>query len=216
MKETNNKQNHSSSWYDEWHSTKHHAVAHWVIFLIIIIGSFLLLRGQIKDWIMSLNEPGVVVTVTKSNAQLAMGPQTKTVKVGDSFSADVILDTGNKPVDGVDIYALHYDPTILNVVDDIPAQKGTQITPGTIMSLTAANTVDEKTGSIKYGAVSEGGGSFSGKGVLATIHFKAVATGIAYLRFDFSQGSTVDSNAAYKGKDQLTSVVDAIYTVKSK
>jgi hypothetical protein len=205
----------NSRWYEEWHSTQHHAITHWVILLVIIAVSFFLLRGQIKSWVDSLNQTGVTVTVVKSNAQLSLDPKTQTVKVGDTFAVNVTLDTGSKPVDGVDLYSLHYDPSILQVIDDSTA-KGVQITPGTVLPVTAANMVDEKSGTIKYSGVANGGSNFSGKGVLATIHFKAIATGAAFLKFDFTQGSTVDSNAAYRGKDQLTSVVDAIYNVTAK
>jgi len=218
MKETNKgKFEGGSNWYGEWHGTNHHAVTHWVILGVVIIGIFALLSGQIRDWVRSLNEPGITVSVVnKPSAQLSLSPQTQTVKVGDIFTSNIILDTGGKPVDGVDIYALHYDPTIVKVIDDISTQKGIQIEPGDIMNLTAANTVNESSGSIKFGAVTSGGTSFTGKGTLATIHFKALSPGNAYLTFDFRFGSTVDSNAAFKGKDQLSQVVDAIYTVNSK
>lgn len=147
-------------------------------------------------------------------ATLYLNPQTKTVALGEQFKVDIILDTANGPIDGVDVYALHYDPSILEVVDDIPDQQGTQIQPGTIIPANAANIVEESTGMIKFSQITFGGTNFTGKGILATIHFKAVRAGTAYLKFDFSKGSTTDTNAAYGGKDQLARVIDAIYIIK--
>jgi hypothetical protein len=223
MKETNTKtssapanSSNKSNWYGDWHATGHHAVTHWIVLLVIILASFLFLRGQISSWVDSLNQTGVTVTVTKANAQLSLDPQTKTVKVGDTFAVNVVLDTGSKPVDGVDLYSLHYDPSILQVLDDSPSKAGIQITPGEVLPVTAANIVDPKTGLIKYSGVANGGTNYSGKGILAIIHFKAISPGPAILKFDFTQGSTIDSNAAYRGKDQLTNVVDAIYNVTAK
>jgi len=145
---------------------------------------------------------------------LTLDPKEKAVGVGDSFTVDVILDTDGKQVDGVDLYSLHYDPTILNVVDGVSAKPGIQVIPGTIMDFNAVNSVDQATGTIKFSQAATGGTSFSGKGVLASIHFKAVGKGSTYLKFDFSFGSTKDTNVAHAGKDQLARVVDALYTVK--
>lgn len=150
----------------------------------------------------------------REGATLSLDPQTKTITLGETFKVDMILDTADGPIDGVDIYALNYDPAILEVVDDIPNQQGTQILPGTIIPTNAANIVEESIGMIKFSQINFGGTTFIGKGILATIHFKAIRTGAPYLKFDFSKGSTVDTNAAYAGKDQLARVIDANYIVK--
>ena len=192
--------------------------SHWVnwgIFAILVLAVFVALSSQISDWVRTFTEPQLVVKVAPHpNAELALSPTSKVVKVGDTFSADILLNTGSKPVDGVDVYALHYDPTILKVIDDSSSKSGVQIMPGTIMAVNSYNQVDAKTGTIKFSQIAGGGKTYQGSGVLATIHFKALAAGTAFLKFDFTQGSTVDSNAAYHGKDQLTKVVDAIYTVE--
>jgi hypothetical protein len=154
--------------------------------------------------------------LSKPNTQLILEPQTQTVKVGEVIEANIILDTGNEKIDGVDIYALHYDPSLLRVVDDVPTQSGVQIQPGEVLTLKAANIVDPKAGSIKFSQLASGGSSFQGRGVLATVHFMTLAPGTAYLKFDFVPGKTVDSNAAYNGKDRLAKVVDAIYTIQPK
>ncbi|HEX5430314.1 MAG TPA: cohesin domain-containing protein [Patescibacteria group bacterium] len=186
---------------------------YWGIFIVIAVVVWALLNNQIVAFITGTNGLPTTVRVTSSSAVLALDPQTTTVKVGDKFAANIVLDTASTDVDGVDVYSLHYDPTILRVDDDVPSKPGVQIMPGEIMDINAANIVDDKSGTIKFSQVSAGGTSFHGRGTLATIHFTALAAGPAFLTFDFSQGGTTDSNAAYRGRDQLSRVVDAIYTV---
>jgi hypothetical protein len=204
----------ANSWLKKWHGNNRHAVVHWAIFLLIAVVAWFFLSNKIQDWI-KLNETGVSVTLAKpQQAQLTLSPQTRTVKSGDTFSVDIILDTANRPIDGVDIYSLHYDPTLLQVLDDVSNKTGVQILPGKIMEVNAANIVSSTTGTIKFSQIATGGTNFVGSGVLATMHFKALATGTAYLNFDFVKSSTVDTNAAYKGKDQLGRVVDGIYVIQ--
>jgi hypothetical protein len=206
----------ASNWYEKWHENDYHFLAHWGIFIIIVVVVWAFLYARIGNWIFDDNEAGITVTLPKSSTQLYLEPKTKTIKQGDVFTVNVMLDTGKGQVDGVDLYALHYDPSLLQVIDDIKSESGTQITPGNILTQNTYNQVDTKAGNIKFAQVAEGGTSFNGKGVLATVHFKALAPGSAYLKFDFTAGSTIDSNAAYRGKDQLNRVVDAIYTIEAK
>lgn len=201
--------------YKSWNEYEHHSLFHWLIFIAIVLLATVFLWSQIQDLIYNQYEP-VAVHLPQPSAVLSLNPKTNTVRVGDVFGADIILDTGNGPIDGVDIYSLHYDPTILEVIDDMPNQSGIQIKPGTIISSTAANSVDRLTGTIKFGQAVAGGTTFNGQGVLATIHFKALAPGNSYLKFDFNKGNTTDTNVAHRGKDQLTRVVDAIYSVTAK
>src|SRR4051812_48965178 len=110
-----------SSWYKKWHDSDHHFLVHWGIFLVIIVALWAALYTRIGDWALSLTDPGISVKLSKQpSTQLALEPQTKTVMVGDVIEANIILDTGNEKIDGVDIYALHYDPSLLRVMDDVP------------------------------------------------------------------------------------------------
>jgi hypothetical protein len=212
-----NKKRSGKSWYDQWHDTDHHHYVHWALFLVIVIGAWALLHRNINDWLYNWTDDSTVtVHLAKPTARLSLDPQSQSIAAGETFAVNIVLDTGTGTADGVDIYSLHYDPTLLQVVDDVPNKSGVQIMPGTIMGLNAANIVEQKTGTIKFSQVSEGGTNFTGRGVLATIHFKALSTGSAYLQFDFSKGSTVDSNVAFKGKDQLTSVIDGVYVITAK
>lgn len=201
------------AWYDRWHDNDHHHHIHWVVFVLVLALVGVAIFSRIIDWT-SLNDPGINVQLSKPTAQITLNPQTREVKEGDRFSVDILLDTAGLPIDGVDIYSLHYDPTLLRVLDDQPNTSGVQILPGTIMELNAANNVSPSTGTIKFSQLSQGGTHFVGKGILATIHFQALTAGTAYLKFDFVERSTTDTNAAFKGKDQLSSVVDGIYVIQ--
>jgi hypothetical protein len=191
-----------------------HRIAFWGIILVIATLIWAFLNRQIINWISDSTAPETMVVLPKAQAQLSLNPQTKTIKSGETFAVDIILNTSDKQIDGVDIYSLHYDPSLMEVIDDMPDQSGIQIKPGTILEVNAANIVEPKNGSIKFSQVTTGGSHYVGSGVLATIHFKALTSGTAYLKFDFIRGETTDSNAAYHGKDQLSQVVDGIYTIQ--
>ena len=205
-----------SSLYKVWHEFSIYQFIHWLVLVTVAVVVWAFFSVQSSNWISFSSDQGVMIRLPKAGAVILLDPQTKTVALGETFSADIVLNTAGKPIDGVDIYGLHYDPSILKVIDDMPNKKGVQIEPGKIISFNAANTVDQQTGTIKFGQAAAGGKNFTGKGVLATIHFKAIGTGTSYLKFDFQPGSTVDTNAAHGGKDQLSRVVDAIYVVTSK
>ena len=151
---------------------------------------------------------------SKVGAILLLDPNNETAKLNSLFAIDIVLDTANQPIDGVDVFVLHYDPLVIQVVDDIPEQEGIQIQAGSILSINAANIVDQSAGTIKFSQVATGGTNFSGRGILATIHFKAVKMGVSNLKFDFKPGSTTDTNVAYQGHDQLIQVENAVYSIE--
>ncbi|TSC70577.1 MAG: Uncharacterized protein CEO12_298 [Parcubacteria group bacterium Gr01-1014_46] len=211
-----NKISENVNWYRKWHDMDGPDLIHWLLFILVAVLAWSSINGQVYLWLNEISEQEIVVKLPNSNATLSLDPQTSTVRVGDVFTVNVILNTNEGSVDGVDIYGLHYDPSILEVIDDISKQKGVQIEPGKILPNNAVNSVNPSTGTIKLGQLSYGGEKFTGRGTLATIHFKAVGVGSSFLKFDFEKGSTIDTNAAYKGRDKLAKVVDAIYTVTEK
>ncbi|TSC75294.1 MAG: hypothetical protein G01um101430_501 [Parcubacteria group bacterium Gr01-1014_30] len=221
MEETNKKyavSNNSSnrSWYNSWHGSAQHALIHWGIFLIIAALAWSIVQGRVWNWVFSLSAPEPIVRLVKSSAQLLLDPQTTAVTEGETFSVDITLDSGQGGVDGVDIYSLNYDPSLLQVVDSDPEKPGVQIVPGDVLPVNVYNSVDTKAGNIKFSQLTNPGTTFTGRGVLATIPFKALSAGIAYLTFDFVKGSTVDSNVAYAGKDRLDRVTEGVYTIIPK
>src|SRR3989338_2026141 len=215
MQKIHNKLKEKSKRYSDWHENPHHQKVHWgaTVAVALIVGLLVLKGiGAWRDTIYNV----VVIEFSPRAATLTLDPKTKSVKVGDFFVVNIILDTAGKAVDGVDVYSLHYDPTILNVIDDVSSKPGIQITPSALMEITAMNSVNQSTGTIKFGQVAQVGADFSGKEVLASVHFKAVGKGNTYLKFDFKLGSTTDTNVAHAGRDRLMNVVDALYTVTAK
>lgn len=201
-----------SETYTKWHAHPHHQKIHWGIVILVAFIVLLLAQNAIHKWQNTIYN-FVTVQFSPRTAVLTLDPQAKTVEIGDTFTANIILDTAGNPVDGVDVYSLHYDPTILSVVDDNSDRPGTQVTPGAIMDINAVNSVDQAKGTIKYSQIAMAGNSFNGKAVVAAIHFKAIAQGNTYLKFDFKLGNTKDTNVAREGRDKLMNVVDAVYTV---
>jgi hypothetical protein len=146
-------------------------------------------------------------------ATLSLNPSTGTFMVGDIFDIEILLDTGGYEIGGVDIHFLNYDSSILEVQDAIDISPGIQILPGSLMTFTPANSVDETTGRIDFSQISFGGSTFIGSGVLATVTFKVVGTGITDLVFDFTPGQTTDTNVACcAGVDVLASATGAQFT----
>lgn len=198
-----------------------------ILVLLIILAAlgFFLFKSMDKDDAnnnddTAQNNSGTTPTPTPTQdnpeANLSLQTASTAVKVGDTFSVDMVLDTAGMPIDAVDIFSLHYDPKVLQVVDDNSAVAGVQITPGKILTANGPNMVDAKAGTIKLGQAAVGGTNYTGKGVLATIHFKALAAGNSDLKFDFALGNTIDTNAAYNGKDQLSSVSNLMINVSAK
>lgn len=143
-------------------------------------------------------------------AKIYISPSSGSFKVEDSFSVDVILDTGGNEVDGVDIHYLHYDWSLLEVQE---------IKPGNLFANTVVSSVLQNSkgeGLIDFSQTSEGGKRFKGKGVLLTIKFKVLNQGTAKLTFDFEKGKTTDTNVASQGKDILESVSGAEFSLTSK
>ncbi len=150
-----------------------------------------------------------------SAAALSLSPASAVKKVGDIFSVDIILDTGSNSVSGATAI-LRYDTARLQVQDDDSGATGIQIKQGAIFNQTPlTNTVDTTTGQIRYDSGSLGT-SYSGRGTMATVRFKAVAAGAAPVTFVFDSNSTIDTSlvAAASGPTNiLDTVQDGNYTI---
>lgn len=213
MDNIHNRISENVSWYKKWHDMDSNDLIHWLLFFLVIVLAWSTINGRVYIWLNEITEQEVSYRIPNTNATISLDPKTNLVKKGDTFAVNIMLNTNEGFIEGVDIYSLHYDPSILMVVDDNSKKTGVQVQTGTVLPNTAVNSVDPSTGRIKLGLLADGGKRFTGKGVLATIHFKAINSGSSILKFDFSQGNTIDTNAAYKGRDKLAKVVDAIYTV---
>ena len=149
-------------------------------------------------------------TKAMATASFSLSPASGTQTVGSTFTADIILDTGGDAVSGASAL-LTYDTTKLQVV-------GSQLTQGPIFNQSPlVNKVDPSAGTIQYDSGSLGT-SYTGRGTMATITFKALAAGTAQVNFVYNPGSTSNTSivAAASGPTNLLGVVNnGVYTISS-
>mgnify|MGYP001600805616 FL=1 len=177
--------------------------------IILIIPLFLALASA--DSVHAATTIGTVPAPTTS-ATLALAPATGSYASGNAFAVAISLDTKGESVQGTDVF-LSYDPLLLAVIDDNAATTGTQIAAGSLMTTTAANSVDTAAGTITFSQTTNGNTVFTGIGTLATIHFTARAAGTAAVTFTFTLHSTTDTNVSRAGVDILASITNGSYTI---
>ncbi|HBU08266.1 MAG TPA: hypothetical protein DEA99_03530 [Candidatus Omnitrophica bacterium] len=149
-------------------------------------------------------------------ATLSLSPGSGSNSVGSIFTVTILLNTQSQAVDGVDIRYLNYSPTLLEAQDENTSQAGVQISAGTLLGNTVANSVDTANGRISFSQVAVGGSTYSNAtgAALATVRFKVLTTGTAPVTFSFTSGSTADTNVAAGGSDVLTAVTNGSYTLQ--
>ena len=150
-------------------------------------------------------------------ATLTLSPQEGSYATGTTIPVAIWLDTQGEAIDGVDV-KLMYDPSLLEVVDTggYANVDPIQIKPGSLMPNTVDNRVDAAAGKITFSQITAGGQRFTSQGnqLLATISFSPIGPGTASVRFDYTPGSSRDSNVAARGGvDVLSSVVGASFTI---
>jgi len=135
-------------------------------------------------------------------ASLSFDPASKTVAINETFDVNVVLNTGGAETNGVDAI-IRYDGNKLEFVS---------ATMGSLYeSILTPNPTPSTPGNLVLGAATTQ--TYNGTGIFATINFKAIAEGTANVYFDFTAGSTTDSNVAYQGEDLLGSISNASYTI---
>jgi len=112
------------------------------------------------------------------DVRLRIEPARSDVAQGMIFWVDVVLATGDEPVDSVDT-TMTFDPTLLQVVDDLGNPAAT-IVGGTALPVPLVNRVDNEAGKIAYGAGRKlGDSSPAGDLLIASIRFRALAQTLA-------------------------------------
>lgn len=133
------------------------------------------------------------LSFSPASASYTFSP-TATIPVG------IVLDSAGKSVDGIDA-VIKFDPRRAQVV-------GTKVTATALFEEFPQNSVDNVRGEIRFSAL-----TFNPRpvtGIVGTFSFKALSAGPVNFNFDFSAGSTKDSNVAEHGsaKDVLGKVED--------
>jgi hypothetical protein len=138
----------------------------------------------------------------QATGSLWISPETGSYSVGDTFDANIFLDTGGATTDAANV-VVHYDPGVLEVVS---------VTQGTILPSYAVR-IDPTIGQVfihgyNYESV------FQGSGTLARITFRVNASvDETSVTAEFVSEDTADSNIAdYPSTlDILGSVSNAVY-----
>lgn len=121
------------------------------------------------------------------------------------FSASILLQSGNKPVNAVDVI-IKFDPSLVFV--------DPKIIPGNLLEHYPVRRVDNKTGQIVISAL-----NFNPKiasGFLATFQFRPLGKGRVDFTFDFVPSSNLDSNVvgSVTDSDILTKVEGTYYSFR--
>ncbi len=139
---------------------------------------------------------------------LSLSPDSQTYAYvsGQSTQVGILVDSGAKSIDGVDV-VISFDPTAAQVVE-------TKINPTTLLPEVPLNKVDNATGKIRFSAL-----TFEAKpvaGILGMFAFKPLKKGEVNFSFDFTPGVTTDSNIAEHATaaDVLGKVTNGTYQFK--
>src|SRR3989344_4315552 len=183
-------------------------------------------KTQIKNillilFVISVFIPSFASTATTSvvvgggSATLSLSSASGSYSTGDIFSVNILLNTGGAAIQGVDVAYINYNPALLEAQDDDSSTAGIQIMAGSLMPSTLTNVADNTAGKITFSQVTDSGSSYTGSGTLATTRFKALSAGTANATFDFTAGSTIDTNIASAGEDILGSVTNGSYVISA-
>lgn len=151
---------------------------------------------------------GLIFPTLALAATLSLNPATGSFTTGCSYSANIVLDTAGAQTDGVDA-VIDYDPSRYTI---------TSLTKGTLYPDYPALDYQNSKISISGIAAPTQPYSNSGGATFATINFtipQNAPTGAANLNFEFSPGSTTQSNVVQTGTiaQLLSNVVNGNYTI---
>jgi hypothetical protein len=143
----------------------------------------------------------------QETGSLSLSPATGdySFAAGTSYPVGIIVSSGEKSLDGVDII-INFDPKMAQVVG--------KVTTANLFEQYMVNSIDNVSGQIKLGAL-----TFTPKpvtGVVGTFKFTPLKPGTVDFTFVFTPGSTTDTNLAETktARDVLGSVENASYVFK--
>lgn len=137
-----------------------------------------------------------------AEANFTFYPETIDAVIGTNFKVSILLDTSGYAVGGAGAI-IKYDPTTLKIID---------IHNGDIFADYPISSFNEEAGIIKVsGIASSTENLYIGKGIFTTITLQSKQVGITNLNFDFTPGSTRDSNIAVTfGSGDVLQKVDTL------
>ena len=119
----------------------------------------------------------IIATIQAASAAptISVEPSYQSVSPGDTFTVNITVDPDGNTITGVD-YILRFDNTVLKALSQ---NKGPFLG-----GIEMANITDNPNGSLDYGEYRTDGGSVTDPGVLTTIKFEAISTGISEIHFE--------------------------------
>ena len=149
-----------------------------------------------------------IAPLEKEAASFAISGPESTIKVGETFTAQVSLELTNETaISAIDIIIL-YDPQYLAVSDSLPQKEGTQVGQDAVFMEYPVNVVEASEGKIILTAYSEEKQDFAKENLLSTISFTALSPGEATVKIDYTPQATNESNVMHwdSEKDILETV----------
>jgi hypothetical protein len=148
----------------------------------------------------------MIKSVAAQAPSLEFSATSKIVRTDETFSVDIIVDTVKQSAHGTGV-KITFDPEVLEVIS---------IETGSIFGDYPVASYDNSVGKIIISGISSSiRNEFNGRGVFATLTFRAIKKGGTTLQFDYQPGSTTDSNIAvtYGTGDILSNVNSLLVTV---
>lgn len=136
-----------------------------------------------------LNPSGIMAASPRLKLQLKPAK----VSLGDNFGIEVQLETFGQNTVGVDAI-INFEPNYLRAF---------RIDPGPLYPNYPGLSFDNQKGVIKLAGSSNFGQYFSGKGILATLNFEALAEGETVVDFKWEPNSTRETNIVSPKKTDL-------------
>lgn len=173
--------------------------------IFLVLGLILLVELIYAVRVLNLPTPlpAGKAAIQSKVGKISLNAPTSAYRVNEVVPVTVIVDTGSRVVDGVDLI-IHYDPKILEATSG-------GLLKGSILDEYPTMSADVSKGLISISGISSLQNGFKGTGQFATINFKAKVAGKTSLTIDFKgKGSTIDSNLveAATSKDILEQVVN--------
>lgn len=158
-----------------------------------------------------------VFTTSASAAEFSLLPGNAEFVEGCESTVNIMLDTQGVDTNAADALVL-FDPNDIEIIDQDPNQPGKQIREGNAYAVYAGNLANEGTGRIQMTAFNVFGAYNSNgtPGTFASIVFRG-KPGVTNtdMTFEFTPGSTLDSNVAdLNSDDVLTGVQNGSYTFR--